>query len=120
MAWSIAIVAHRRRPIAFKLAGATIVTDKFTRMQSKPVSGDGSNPCPVSALCTHSRGSHPTQGAVWFSRRWQPTLEVLAGEGLESFYTGARAEKMAEELEAAGVPLCAADLAIKRRVWADP
>jgi oxamate amidohydrolase len=124
-AWEINAAWHGRLPlsrlvedaIALGLRG-TVVTATHSdavnrfRAELEPLAG-------FSAL--HFIGGEPP---VAGDRLVQPalarTLAVLAGEGLESFYTGALAEQMAAELAAAGVPLCAADLAAQKASVGSP
>jgi gamma-glutamyltranspeptidase/glutathione hydrolase len=71
---------------------------------------------PVPGFCAlHDiDGAPPAVGALLRQPALARTLEVLARDGLESFYTGALAAQIAAELGAAGAPLSAADLAGQR------
>jgi gamma-glutamyltranspeptidase len=65
-------------------------------------------------------GAPPVAGAVLRQPALARTLSVLAREGLESFYSGPLAARIAAELARAGAPLCAADLAEQRAAVGRP
>lgn len=62
----------------------------------------------------------PAAGILWRQPRLADTLAHLARAGLDDFYRGELAQSMARELEAAGSPLSAEDLARHRAVWKTP
>ncbi len=59
-------------------------------------------------------GQPPSEGAVLGNSRLAETLETIGREGAASFYRGAVAEALAQDLVGAGSPLTAADLAAYR------
>jgi gamma-glutamyltranspeptidase/glutathione hydrolase len=65
-------------------------------------------------------GAPPAAGAMLCQPALGRTLRALARDGLNSFYSGPVATRIAAELGAAGVPLSAADLADQRAAVGRP
>lgn len=59
-------------------------------------------------------GTIPTGGSRFTQPALARTLATLCDEGLESFYRGALADRMADEMASAGMPVTRADLAAYR------
>ncbi|MDB5776412.1 MAG: gamma-glutamyltransferase [Herbaspirillum sp.] len=59
-------------------------------------------------------GAVPQPGSNFTNARLGATLQMLADDGLDSFYRGPLAERIAADLQAVGSPVSAADLAAHR------
>lgn len=65
-------------------------------------------------------GEAPSTGSVFIQKRVGATLRRIAKAGTEDFYRGELARALARDLERAGSPLTAADLAAHRARLRDP
>ncbi|TQV82260.1 gamma-glutamyltransferase family protein [Denitrobaculum tricleocarpae] len=93
-------IAVAREGIAVTASQAANTAAKKPEMGSSP--GFAETYCPD--------GSVPRTGDRFRQARLAASLEVLAKEGLESFYRGDLARSLASDLEAAGSPLRLSDL----------
>jgi gamma-glutamyltranspeptidase/glutathione hydrolase len=69
---------------------------------------------PGFAATFYSGGVAPSPGAVFRNPRLAATLRALAAEGLDGFYRGALARRIAADLAAVGAPIEVEDLAAHR------
>ncbi len=118
-AWKINAEWRGRLPLSRILEDAVVLAERgiiVTESHSDAVNRFRGELEPLAGFSAlHFVGGEPPKTG---DRLVQPalagTLAALAEEGLESFYTGAMAGQIASELAAAGVPLCAADLAAQK------
>lgn len=103
-------VDHARTGVAWTASGRALLATRRAELAAQPG---------FAATFLDAGAALPQQPALRQPRLAQ-TLETLAREGLESFYTGSVAESIAGDMRACGALLTGADLAAYRARWVTP
>ncbi|QGP79204.1 gamma-glutamyltransferase family protein [Sphingobium sp. CAP-1] len=104
-------IGHARAGVAVSAGGAGIAAAKGGELRDQPG---------AYAAIFEAEGRPLREGELLRQPVLADTLERLAAEGLESFYTGALAADIAADLAALGSPVAAADLTAHRATRPDP